>query len=739
MEDFVTLLEAEVMHTSEGNVGEISTEESSIKIEPSFDIDRKENESNRITDTGISSDYREGSEGQLHVKTASDQLPPASYLRESLSKSALAVESFSSFEKPTHLLKSPENYDGDNKVLINNKQAAILNSEIQGNFAPVIDEEAMQGKRPGDMLPLDTSLRESTFPIISNVTKHKMIVPSFSQNLINERDRNGDSVDDDNTISSELINDNDEIVFPVPTNANATQLSLGAFAEFVIATKNTSASVASAIALHAPSWATVDATAKRKGLKLYDKLSQFMDISNESHQDEGSEDQDNSDLKENIVNELSDYCQDKGAASLVTNLSPLTSTPSPEIALKESYHYNSSLSLLRWNDSNVSSIPQNLPAIQNSDSELLEDSPVDESELSGIAYVAYGMCLMTKNPLVVQLRKVVANVAVDYEVAYLATLHDNQSSDEEIELPASIADKISKSMFLHVENSSEQRSSTVATSTGIENFDHQLILENLSPINLVTVLVAFLLEYRIVVVSSQALSAATHLGEWLKTAIFPLNFSHLFAPLVPPDIGLQLVSCPTPYFIGCRRSQAINEVIEMEDERDSNRSKFSNNLQGLLVVDIDYDDCLMPHDLQLPVRGSRSLIHALESLLRPSLSKCDDVLQDPCEKLDSAALAKQVMALCRNFVSSLLEGSNYCSLSIEDGDEQIVLFDEALFIHQHCLRTSMCTKDVVDIVDKENENLEKIQLRKRSISRKEIEPLLQRLLRTQCFSSYLSN
>jgi repressor of nif and glnA expression len=121
------------------------------------------------------------------------------------------------------------------------------------------------------------------------------------------------------------------------------------------------------------------------------------------------------------------------------------------------------------------------------------------------------------------------------------------------------------------------------------------------------------------------------------------------------------------------------------------------------------------------------------------LSKCDDVLQDSCEKLDSTALAKEVMALCRNFVSSLLEGSMNCSISIKDGDEQIVLFDEVLFIHQHCLRTSMCTKDIVDIVDKENENLEKVQLRKRSVSRKETEPLLQRLLRTQCFSSYLSN
>jgi hypothetical protein len=255
-----------------------------------------------------------------------------------------------------------------------------------------------------------------------------------------------------------------------------------------------------------------------------------------------------------------------------------------------------------------------------------------------------------------------------------------------------------------------------------------------------------LLEYRIVVVSSEALSAATHLGEWLKTAIFPLNYSHLFAPLVPPDIGLQLISCPTPYFIGCRRSQAINEVIEMEDERDNNRSKFSKNLQskgsscGLLVVDIDYDDCLMPHDLQLPVRGARALIHALESLLRPSLSRCDDVQQHSCEKLDSPALAIQVMDLCRNFVGSLLEGSNYCSLSIEDGDEQIVLFDEALFIHQQCLRALMCTKNVIDIAGKEEVKIEKVeQLRKRSMSTsKEIEPLLQRLLRTQCFSSHLS-
>ena len=386
------------------------------------------------------------------------------------------------------------------------------------------------------------------------------------------------------------------------------------------------------------------------------------------------------------------------------------------------------------------------------------ETQVTEKTSVGIVYVAHGICLFTQDPLVGTLRETAAAVAPEFHCLSLSK--DGRDVPTTV-LPPSVKKTIINS--LHDRLGLEDPSLSSRHGEQAKDYNSALILDALSPKNLVAVLVAFLLEYRIVVVSSRSLSGATHLGEFLKEAIYPLKYSHVYSPLVPPTIGLQLIHCPAPFYIGMSRSSAIDDIVELEDERDREKNKGRRNRNssgrdhscGLLIVDMDRDECSMPQDLCNAVRSAKVLIRALETLLKPELSRCDEISGVSAMDASTLAntLAEGVMRLCSHFVGSLLQGFEMCCIKVDDEEEKIVLFDELMFLQQHVIRYTLHSPLVLkyfDELDKQRSSVN-CTLSKEGLADvlllppiatanggKDFEKLIRSLMRTQSFSSYLT-
>lgn len=404
-----------------------------------------------------------------------------------------------------------------------------------------------------------------------------------------------------------------------------------------------------------------------------------------------------------------------------------------------------------------------------------EDFPA-EKEVKGVAYVAYGFALLTDVPMIGRLREAASNAASNFvnahnplNIGVSSVLQDKNTLSHLIAKYARPSLKVEEdpnatsSPIATLSHDSDPDLTMYSTSISAEqsgDYDSSIVFDALSPKNLVTVLIAFLLEYRIVAVSSRTLSASTHLGEWLKDAIYPLKYAHVYSPLVPPCIGLQLIHCPAPFFIGMKRTSKIDEVVESEDERDREKIKgrrgktagSKDSTCGLLLVDLDRDECSMPQDLCLLVKSARFLIRALEDLLYPQLCCCDEVIGIEKESTGPVK-GYQARNLCRKFVRSLLEGSKRSCLRAEDGDEHIVIFDEVLFMQQHLTRLSLHPTIVAKSNQSEKQNIaeaeytivDEVRFDGTSLlpvtvsGGKDIEKLLRSLIITQCFSLYLTS
>ena len=436
---------------------------------------------------------------------------------------------------------------------------------------------------------------------------------------------------------------------------------------------------------------------------------------------------------------------------------------------------------------------------------LSEGLQISPEGTDSLIHASYGFTLISELPVIEYLRKAAYSVLPEFKEKYTQIMTSNgtlpplscdveelsQLIKEHLIDKSGLAGVISPDKCKPVvlsdlpstphEEIVSDRSDTPKTSTADgkiddtvsdngADFNSIIVFDALSPKNVVTVLIAFLLEYRIVAVSSRALSASTHLGEWLKNVIYPLKYAHVYSPLVPPSIGLQLIHCPAPFFIGMRRSSKIDEIVELEDERDREKNEGRRGKPalprdsncGLLLVDLDRDECSMPHDLCSLVRSARVLIRALESLLYPHLYNCDEVDAGvKKEECRPAKLAHDATKLCMSFVSSLLEGSKQSCLSAEDGDEVVVLFDETLFIQQHCIQMLLNPAKIVATFRPEEQHQDRREtardigfghasnvesapylesmLPSTINGSKDVQNLLRYLMRTQSFSFYLTS
>lgn len=209
---------------------------------------------------------------------------------------------------------------------------------------------------------------------------------------------------------------------------------------------------------------------------------------------------------------------------------------------------------------------------------------------------------------------------------------------------------------------------------GAHDVDMEMIFKALNPRNIVTILVAFMLEFKIAVVSSK-LTSLTVLGEILKTLITPLRWSHIYVPVLPKTMSMELLQCPTPFFVGLLRENFDTSSVP----------------QDVCLLDLENDACRVPAVLAKALYAGRRLARSLDELMRPTLFKCDDVDLSTSNAAGSGSrhgplLVRDIIRLCKGFVADVLEGVEECCVHCVDHSELVVLFDEAMFINHKTQR-----------------------------------------------------
>lgn len=206
------------------------------------------------------------------------------------------------------------------------------------------------------------------------------------------------------------------------------------------------------------------------------------------------------------------------------------------------------------------------------------------------------------------------------------------------------------------------------------------------------------LEFKILLVSSERVTLALLVGEWLKLAMDPLEWCHVYAPVVPQHMALELVQCPAPYLLGI--------------ERGTLRAARTVPPRDVVVVDLDNGTVRVPAELKALLPAMAVMVGGLVGVLQPHSSRCDSV-DSECGTGDTA-----VLPICRNFLRNLLCSVQRCVVVLEASDELLAALDEEKFVRK--ARAALCPNGSED-----------------SILCAAADLFLRRLIRSQSFSENL--
>lgn len=206
------------------------------------------------------------------------------------------------------------------------------------------------------------------------------------------------------------------------------------------------------------------------------------------------------------------------------------------------------------------------------------------------------------------------------------------------------------------------------------DFSMEELFSCLSVEHVIDLITCMLLERQIVLVSSRY-SVLTSVGETLKSLIAPLEWSHVFAPILPKSM-LECLQCPTPYLFGVHSSNRtdLREMLEREGCGD-----------GIVVVDLDADAIDSPGRLQLPQNVRGPLTMQLLHLLKPKVFFSDLVpmLDSKSEASSVCGFPQDHVRLCfREAIATLLQTVEEFRFVLSDDFDYVVVFDRLAFLHR---------------------------------------------------------
>ncbi|KAE9014720.1 hypothetical protein PF011_g7925 [Phytophthora fragariae] len=283
-------------------------------------------------------------------------------------------------------------------------------------------------------------------------------------------------------------------------------------------------------------------------------------------------------------------------------------------------------------------------------------------------YVPTGLCIISRYPILDTLKQRLdaLHAAMQDDEAYLSDANWLPSA-------AQMAGLLSPFDFAAATASEDAVTSLSALDKYVD-FSLEELFSCLSVEHVVALVTYMLLEKQIVLVSSRY-SVLTSVGETLKSLISPLQWSHVFAPILPKSM-LECLQCPTPYLFGVHSSYRaeLREMLEREGCGD-----------GIVVVDLDADTMSSPGRPQLPESVRGPLTSRLLQLLKPKVYFSDFVPM--LSSKTDATLARRfpqghVRTCFREAMSTLLRTVEEFRFVLSDDFDYVVVFDLIAFLRR---------------------------------------------------------
>ncbi|POM71843.1 Hypothetical protein PHPALM_11536 [Phytophthora palmivora] len=283
-------------------------------------------------------------------------------------------------------------------------------------------------------------------------------------------------------------------------------------------------------------------------------------------------------------------------------------------------------------------------------------------------YVPAGICVISRYPILDTLKQRLDSLhaAMQDDEAYLSDANWLPSA-------AQMAGLLCPFDFAAATASHDDVTSLSALDKYVD-FSMEELFSCLSVEHVVSLVTCMLLERQIVLVSSRY-SVLTSVGETLKSLIAPLEWSHVFTPILPKSM-LECLQCPTPYLFGVHSSYRV-ELREMLEREGCG--------EGIVVVDLDSDTMSSPGRSHLPqsIRGPLSS-HLLQ-LLKPKVFFSDFVPMFS-NKTDNSLVRNfpqaHVRKCFREAVATLLRTVEEFRFVLSDDFDYVVVFDRIAFLRR---------------------------------------------------------
>mmetsp|Transcript_12708 Transcript_12708/g.22955 ORF Transcript_12708/g.22955 Transcript_12708/m.22955 type:complete len:1005 (+) Transcript_12708:141-3155(+) len=215
------------------------------------------------------------------------------------------------------------------------------------------------------------------------------------------------------------------------------------------------------------------------------------------------------------------------------------------------------------------------------------------------------------------------------------------------------------------------------------DFSLEMLFELLSYSDIIKLFESYLLERKVLFVSEKY-SALTVIAESMKELIAPLQWCHIFAPILPRKM-LSHLECPTPFLIGINASYAFKgdfpfvlDAVVVNLDNGSLVVPNSNNTGSR--QDNDAEDNLHP-DACLPEGIRLDLVRSLRTHTQP-LFNCSDTIttEDKRVEFPNDAIRHTFHKAVKHLLKDV---SKYCLPVVYEknsSSSSLMIFDEHAFL-----------------------------------------------------------
>ena len=186
-------------------------------------------------------------------------------------------------------------------------------------------------------------------------------------------------------------------------------------------------------------------------------------------------------------------------------------------------------------------------------------------------------------------------------------------------------------------------------------------------------------------VSTERVTLALLVGEWLRMAIQPLQWCHIYAPVAPQHLALELIQCPAPYLLGiARETLHAAGAVPPKD---------------VVVVDLDNGTVRAPAELKAVLPAVGDLVKCLIGALQPHSCSYDTVrpaLTEAAESDCDAVPSFAAVGICQEFLQKLLAPVQKCFAVLEASEELVVALDEERFVKK--ATAALCADNSSEVV-----------------------------------------